>query len=86
MEDVERDEQQAPPEGGLLLRREGVSSDINLDGNVGAYPIRLPSLQSLSLEFRESWIGTNRGQATPIRLYTIEACDEGVIPDLAADH
>jgi len=48
-----------PPEGGLSFRKESFPSDVNLDGKIGAYPIRLPSLQSLSLKFSESWIGTN---------------------------
>ena len=48
-----------PPEGGLSFRKESFPSDVNLDGKIGAYPIRLPSLQSLSLKFSESWIFTN---------------------------
>ena len=42
-----------------LIRKESFPSDVNLDGKIGAYPIRLPSLQSLSLKFSESWIFTN---------------------------
>ena len=39
--------------------KESFLSDVNLDGKIGAYPIRLPSLQSLGLKFSESWIVTN---------------------------
>ena len=48
-----------PPEGGPSLRKESFPSDVNLDGKIGAYPIRLPGLQSLSLKFSEGWIVTN---------------------------
>lgn len=47
-----------PPEGGLALKEEGAPSNIDLDGKVGAYPIRLSGLQPLGLKFRESRIGT----------------------------
>ena len=42
-----------------LIRKESFPSDVNLDGKIGAYPIRLPSLQSLRLKFPESWIFTD---------------------------
>ena len=33
-----------PPKGGLSLSEKSFPSDLNLDGNIGAYPIRLPGL------------------------------------------
>src|SRR6476660_3418100 len=39
----------------IFIAEKGLSN-VNLDGDIEAYPIRLPSLQSFSLKFCESWI------------------------------
>ena len=54
-----------PPEGGLSFRKESFSSDVNLDGKIGAYPMPRspckPSRSIASTSFRHSGIAENSG-------------------------
>jgi hypothetical protein len=70
----------------VSLRTGMLLSDLDLDGKIGADPIRLPSLQPLGLKFREGWIVTDCRQRVPISLDAVEAGHEGVVADLATDH